>query len=334
MDKNDLQQQFFKAIKAKLLPHQSMVDELQELLNMSADSAYRRIRGEKPLSIDEAKLLCNAYHISMDQFFAEGRNQTLFQGKFLNKDTFDFGAYLQNIQGLLQHVDSLSDKKIYIDTKDVPPFHYYQFPHLAAFKCYVGMQLMLQYDEQNKILFDHDELILPLLDTGKKIAELYSRIPSVEIWNLESINSTLRQIKFYYECGIIKNKQTVDKLYDELSLLITHIQSQTQRGKKFLYGNANSEHDAAYTVFVNGVFLGDNTMMLETPTETTVFITHGVLNFMSTTDEKFTNHSKNTFNNIMRKSSLISGVNELDRSRFFNNMQQRIVQSKNFETLG
>ena len=53
----DIQGDFFRQIKQKLPAHLSTVDEIAMLLNISQDSAYRRIRGEKPLSFDEIQLL-------------------------------------------------------------------------------------------------------------------------------------------------------------------------------------------------------------------------------------------------------------------------------------
>ena len=42
----------FQRIKALLPPNQTIVDAISELLNISSDSAYRRIRGETQLVFD------------------------------------------------------------------------------------------------------------------------------------------------------------------------------------------------------------------------------------------------------------------------------------------
>ena len=47
----DIQGNFFKQIKQNLPAHLSLADEVAELLNISQDSAYRRIRGEKSLAL-------------------------------------------------------------------------------------------------------------------------------------------------------------------------------------------------------------------------------------------------------------------------------------------
>jgi len=49
----ELQSLLFQQIKEKTHPHLSLVDEISELLEISYDSAYRRIRGEKALSMGE-----------------------------------------------------------------------------------------------------------------------------------------------------------------------------------------------------------------------------------------------------------------------------------------
>ena len=55
---------FFDLVKSKTPGQHSLVDEIAEILNVSNDSAYRRIRGEKILDLnevdrDQGDLLCN-----------------------------------------------------------------------------------------------------------------------------------------------------------------------------------------------------------------------------------------------------------------------------------
>jgi hypothetical protein len=66
MESTQLQQDFFQHIKSKLPPHLSFVEEIAELLSISTDSAYRRIRGEKPISLEEVQRLCSHFRISLD----------------------------------------------------------------------------------------------------------------------------------------------------------------------------------------------------------------------------------------------------------------------------
>ncbi|MBA2329659.1 MAG: hypothetical protein H0V91_08575, partial [Flavisolibacter sp.] len=60
-----IQDTLFQRIKEKLSPNQSLADVISEILFVSNDSAYRRIRGETPLVLEEAQLLCQHFDISL-----------------------------------------------------------------------------------------------------------------------------------------------------------------------------------------------------------------------------------------------------------------------------
>ena len=90
MDQPGVQQIFFQHIKSNLAAHLSLVDEVADLLNISNDSAYRRIRGEKPLTFEEMSKLCVHYKISLDQLFHLNNDSYLFSGPLTSKDNFGF----------------------------------------------------------------------------------------------------------------------------------------------------------------------------------------------------------------------------------------------------
>ena len=72
------QEFLFQRIKELLPPHASLVDSVANILHVSSDSAYRRIRGETPLVLDEAKELCQHYKISLDHLLNVKSGATLF----------------------------------------------------------------------------------------------------------------------------------------------------------------------------------------------------------------------------------------------------------------
>jgi len=63
-----IQEILFQEIKGKLSSNISFVHDLSELLGISYDSAYRRIRGEKELSLEELKTICLHYNILLMHF--------------------------------------------------------------------------------------------------------------------------------------------------------------------------------------------------------------------------------------------------------------------------
>src|SRR5262245_22372659 len=134
MESQDLQQVFFQHIKSRLPAHIALVDEVAETLSISNDSAYRRIRGEKALSFEEVQKLGQKFQISLDSVLNVHSNSTVFFGSWVDKESFDFGKYLNDMLLQLQAMQKLPGCKMYYEAKDIPPFHHFQFPDLAAFK--------------------------------------------------------------------------------------------------------------------------------------------------------------------------------------------------------
>ena len=63
-----------------MLPtHITMVDAVSDILHVSSDSAYRRIRGETPLVLGEVRQLCNHFNLSLDQLLNVKTGSVLFQ---------------------------------------------------------------------------------------------------------------------------------------------------------------------------------------------------------------------------------------------------------------
>ena len=74
----DIQKLLFEQIKECLPSQASFVHEIAEVLSISYDSAYRRIRGEKPLDILDLYKLAGAFNISLDALSNLGTNKILF----------------------------------------------------------------------------------------------------------------------------------------------------------------------------------------------------------------------------------------------------------------
>ena len=88
MESTGAQQVFFAHIKGLLPPHISFVDEIAEILEISNDSAYRRIRGEKPIALEEIKKLCVKFKISLDQLLHLNSEVGNFFGKACRSSKF------------------------------------------------------------------------------------------------------------------------------------------------------------------------------------------------------------------------------------------------------
>ena len=319
------QVRLFQHLKILLDPRLSMVDEVAEVLNISADSAYRRIRGEKRISLDEIKAISLRFNLSLDQFFNIKTDSILFSGKMVENRENAFDEWLDNLLNELGIMSKFPKKHMYWLLKDIPPISHFHIPELALFKFFLWTKSILHYDSMKGVKFDlNDSRYDPYLKKSNMVLDGFSKIPITEIWNIESINSSLRQIRFHHEAGSFKSGAEVVFLLNKLRHLIDHFELQAEAGVKFKVGAGPSTSTVQYRMFVNELILGDNTTFFDAGDVKLTFLNHNVLHFIHTKDERFNKMIFENLENLMQKSTLISSVSEKERSTFFNTLRDHV----------
>jgi BetR domain len=324
MDQPSVQQVFFQHIKSNLANHLSMVDEVAELLNISNDSAYRRIRGEKPLSFEEINVLCTKYHISMDQLFHLKNDSFLFSGPLANNTNHGIEQYMEHLLSQLNYFNSFENRELYYLGKDLYIFHCFGFHELTIFKVFFWMKSILQYPIDGKELLNLYSQRENIFKLTTKIGEAYNKLPSVEIWHDDSINATLRQIDYYRQSQIFPSEEYALGVYKSLLDMVNHIEKQAEAGCKFAVGGKPASTSVSYKLYYNEFILGDNSNMVVLNNSKMVYLNHTVLNVISTKDPAFVEYTYWHFQNIMRKSTLMSFVGEKERRKFFNHMREKV----------
>ena len=190
------------------------------------------------------------------------------------------------------------------------------------------MKTLLQYPLFGKTIFVMDEFMQSLQHTGQMIIQEYNKVPSQEIWNVENINSTIRQIEYYKETNVFASEEDIQKIYDCLEKSIDFVESQAEAGYKINQPGKGPQQGAPLNIYINDFILGDNTYMPILNGRKIVFLTHSHLNYMNTRDASFAEYTYNHFQNILHKSTLISVVGEKERRRFFNRIRLNIDARK------
>ncbi len=324
MDSPNTQLLFFQHIRSLLPAHVSLADEIADLLKISTDSAYRRIRGEKGISMEEMQVLASHYKISIDQFLHIQTDSFLFSGRLANSGDFSFEQWLGGVLQQVSFFNSFSSKHVYYLAKDLPLMQQFLVPELLAFKSFLWRKSILHLDEMRQQQFSIDKLDPVHWDLGQKIVSVYNQVASTEIWNIESINSTIRQIEFYREVDLFKSESEIKKLYESVLKIVDHMEKQAECGLKSLIGQAPLSNAASYNMFNNELVLGDNTILAELDDIKIGFLTHNTLNFIYTRDERFCNYTLGALRNLVAKSTQLSRVGEKDRLRFFNRIREKI----------
>jgi len=324
MEASTTQVLFFQHIKTLLPSHVSMVDAIADLLEISNDSAYRRIRGEKGVSLEEMQKLASHYKISIDQFLHIETDSFIFSGKLADSSNHTFVEWMESVLKQGMFMNSFQNKHMYYLAKDLPVMQQFVIPELLVFKSFFWRKSILHFEDMRGVKFSLNDMDSVHMELGKKIVEVYNQVPTTEIWNVESINSTIRQIEFYRESNIFQNPDEVVELYRAVYKLVDHLEKQAELGLKFSLGGSPANNAAAYNLFNNELILGDNTILAELDDNIVTFLNHSVINFLATRDKRFNTYIYESLQNLIRKSTQLSKVGEKDRVRFFNRIRDKM----------
>lgn len=323
----NLQKAFLDHIKHRCDSTSSFVDDLSDLLSVSKDSAYRRLRGETPLQFDEIQLLSLKYGVSVDQLFGLDNSHITFANRKINTRDFNLRDYLESIHNDLIGLDAYHEKEVTFAAKDIPPFHLFQYDMLTKFKLYFWLQ-NVEFEESTKDMkFSEFTQYQEHFSLTKSIWEKYMKVPSIEIWSDETLNIVLRHIFYYYDSGILSKKEALEIL-DETEDMLGHAKKQAERSSKFLVNKPESGIQNTYKLFYNEVTISDNTVFYVLDGEKSTIITYGLLNILKTSDPEFCNGIEVHLNNVISKSSLISSVSERTRNKVFMKLYEKIEATK------
>ncbi len=329
MKEINLQKDLFAYIKDVLPAHVSLADTLADLFHISYDSVYRRIRGEKPITLNELKLLCEKFNLSLDQVLELKSDKILFTDPEANGVINDFKQYMAGLVQVFNNFSQFKQKEMLYLSKDVPVFHFFYYKELTAFKAFFWDKSILNnpdFEGKKFSLKNYDATEIFAL--GQKVLQVYNEMPSSELWNYESINSTILQIEYYRDAGIFETKEDLALVVDSCDAMLQHLQKQAEKGIKFLPGIGESGYKAPLKLYINEIILGNNSIMVELDGHRISFINYIVLKYISTADKKFTEKTFNNFNNLISRSVMISGTGEKERVRFFNSLRERVHACK------
>lgn len=327
----EIQQQLFQFIKTKLPLETSVADEVAKLLEISSDSAYRRMRGEKLITFEELYTIATHYKLSLDQLMKIETGSFLFQGRLVNSKTFTFDEYLIGMLHIMTYFNSFKKNELYYSCKDMPIFHHFHLRKIAAFKRFFWLKTYIQAPGFAQKKFSFSDYPEAVFEMEQKVLNLYNQMPSIEFWNIESMSIIFRQIEFYRDGNIFESDKDTMRLYEAIETLWDHLEQQAAMGFKFKYDDPDRTPMGKFQMYFNEVMLGDNSQLIILDGLKMSSLTHSNFNYMMTSDVAFTENMYQHFQNQMKRSTLISEVSEKERSRFFRIIRERIEKRK--ETL-
>ena len=324
----DIQSVLFQLIKNKIAGTDSIGNALSDVLSISQDAAYRRLRGETALTIQEIKKLCITYDISFDALIELQKGKVVFAYPPL--DTFDFSleSYLEGILHAFQKLKSLGSPEIILTINNTHFFQLLNFPQLVRFKLYFWAKTHLQIEEYKNKPFRHEKTSDTAFSLGRDILQVYNSIPSKEIFDQELMRGFLRQLHYYYKSRLFEDQEYALFLCDRMLLMSGHIKAQADIGKKFIFGTDAPASGNSFEMYLNETINTDSNFYYKAKDLEGLYLTHNIMNYLHTEDKQYVKDTLFIIDKHIANSSLISVVNEKERNSFFYDFDRTIQSFK------
>ncbi|GGG26634.1 hypothetical protein GCM10011344_29260 [Dokdonia pacifica] len=303
------QELFLKEIRQLIPTNTSLIDAVAGALDISYDAAHRRTNLKSKLSLQESIQLAKHFKLSLDKLFVSKQSNWVSVEKTAPiRNEKELTAYFENSYANLIPLLGKKGCKLIYSAKDIPIFYDLKSDTMMRFKLYVWLKL-LDLDFHSVSYTDFTPS-LDIQEIAKRLGALYEDLPITEIWDLTTINGTLKQIYFYFKAGHLTEK---DALMVTASLKET-ITTISQRVIK----------DKTYMFYYNELLLMNNNIYAQVEDQQSLYIPFTLLSYYRTSDRITCDHAKTYLDKQLQHSKLLNTAGEKERNSFFNKIHKKI----------
>jgi len=302
------QESFLKALRTKIPKSASIIDEIATVLEISYDASHRRISEKSKFSIDETITLANHFNISLDNLFS--KKEKVIVEKTIEIETLkDMLQYFKTSAEQIEILTKNPNTTLFYSAKDIPLFYFMDGTILSKFKAFVWLNLL--NTNQKKVNFESFIIEESFAEYMQKLKNIYENTVVNEIWNDTTINSSLQQILYFHEAGLLSLKNA-NALCKDLKRIINLIQ------EKCNVKNTN------FNIYYNELILLNNNMLIETEEKLTMFVPYTLLGYFITDNEESCNNVHQFFKQQIINSKPLGQSGIKEQNLFFNRAIRKI----------
>jgi hypothetical protein len=326
-DKDNIQALLFDRIARALPDSVSLTDEICATLNLSTDSVYRRLKCETLLTIHETNQLCMHYGISFDSLAGQQDDSVLFRYRTLRKPE-DFIYFVKSIKKDLEIICQATNGRVIYAAEDIPIFYNFCLPNLAKFKVFYLQKSIMNVEIFQDMRFNPDLISDDVLEAGRQLYDMYSKVPSIEILTEMTPISLFKQIEFFWESDLFESKEIALALCDDVARLFEMIKKAATLGRKLDRSGQPTGLENSFQLYCSDIEIGNNCIYTEINGCKTAYLAFNTFNKLTTGKQDFCDDIEYWLNNLIGKSTLISGSSEKRRSQFFKMITDRLEATR------
>jgi hypothetical protein len=310
-------------LKAVIPPPLNVSREIANLLKISREGAYRRLRGESNFILSELIAIKKAYGISLDELTTKG-DVASFSTISLFNEKDHFPLYLDDIAARFNKLSKTKKNHTFNVCNDLPFFRQMAYQYLIDFKLFFWCSSHLNEDRLSPIKYEASTTPLFMSKKMKEISALYNSYPSTEIWTNSTICSTLSLIEYFDDCGKFKDNITKFSILTDLVKLVVDLDKQARAGCKPLGKNDLS---GKFTLYHYGLPFANDSIYLETNGPRYLSLGFNHCNSIQTSDKRVLLEYRQWLDFTLSKSIQISQQAEKARHALYINNVNKILDT-------
>lgn len=312
-------------LKSILPPGTNTALAVSDLLSVSKEGAYRRLRGDTSFTLDELMILRKKIGVSIDEL-VEGTENVSFSFKPLYNNPLELDNYFKDIQVRFKKLSHIKNTMTYNVCEDLPFFRQFGYPALASFKLFYWKHSILLDPDFTLLKFNLDSIPDTTLNDAAQMNQLYTNTPSTEIWTNRTIKNTLKQIEYFYDCGFFEDVETLHRVYLAIIDLLDDLMNEARLAVKL---DDNSNPRGKFTLHICELSLDNNSIYLETHEPKYLATGFNGFNSLHTLDSRLLGEYKKWLCAMISKSTTISAQAERIRHDFYTLNREVIKESAN-----
>jgi len=297
------QELFFEAIKAALPEYQNMAQSIAEVLKVSTNEAYKKIRGSSILNLQQIIKLSDSFRVPF--IYKPDQLPTVtFDYLSVDQEIPNMLLYLQDLLKNLKQIQQSKHKHITITTDDIPLFHFFKYPELTCFKLFFWSDSVMNTD----VKFDPSGFAAEIIEISKELNQIYLEIPCTEIWSKDTVHGTIEQIRYAFEAGYI-TKALAEQIIEQVRYCLTDMNMYAISSKKTI--------DPAHTFnWYNCDVLGSISYLVDFKDSMACYNRFNTFNYLRTEDQAYCKQTKQWMQGLIMKSVSFSGQGEKHRNKY------------------
>lgn len=310
---------FLEEIAQKIPQRTEIVNVLADMLYISKESTYRRLRGEIPFTFQEVMTISRQLGISLDNLnIADSSKSKPFRLnliEYINPAESDF-ALLEEMTTIMKSFKDDQDPEAGEITNILPQPLYIGYK--SVFKFYLFKWKYQSNRSKESIAYKDIFIADKLQKSQEEYVKWAKRLHANYVFDHQLFYYIITNIKYFYHVGLITDeevlliKQDLLKILEEIDLL-SRTGAWKETGKKV-------------SIYISDVNIDTNYIYVATPDYQLTIIKAFLLNGVASTDKRTFEEVRQWAQSMKRQSLQITGCGEKQRINFLEE-QRNIIES-------